>query len=293
MPEDKKPKPSQKPSLSTIAKLVGRHAIPLVGPMMTARDFISKVSLDRMAKNLDPYDYGKPGQGSISRFIDAVVLNKPEEERTETEQFLEKGYGRVPAAAYKERIDLLQMLAGKPQKYNTIEGSNYIPNIDPEKGASYVRGRGIESEIVKDLNLGQLTIRNEKDLEDLIKSKSYDKGKRGYVAVIPGLGGATYNFNRDKKGLYIDYRDVWDLNPQKGAYAEQQATPYTTMESLQNLGESALKSLGTYVVNATATPAKVYGRIYFDPKTGKPILENGPTNMPVDRIKKVLSNKSK
>lgn len=255
------------------AKSVLKYATPAVGPALAARDIISRFALSRMAENLDPYDYTSgSGKSSLQRGVEAVALGRKEPERAETEQYIEKGYGRIPEETFKERVDLLQMYAGKPQKYGTIEKSKYAPSEGAEKGKQYYRSKGIEEQIIKNLELDKREIRSEKDLENIIKQASSQKGKKGYVATIPGLGQATYGLKRDDKGLYLSYSDVWDLDPTKGGYKEQKAgVGAGTAERLMELAKTGLKKAGTYVVSAKATPTDVYGRIYFDPKTGKPI----------------------
>lgn len=277
MPKDKSPKPK----FSTIANIVAKAAIPGFGPALAARDVISKVALGRMAENLDPYNYSDAGTGksAVQRFMEAVVLNKKEEPRGDTEQYLEKGYGRKPDVAFKERVDLLQMLAGKPQKYNSIEQSKYKPSVGAKEGQQYYSSKGIEDEIIKELGLNDKNIRSAKDLLDIVtpmasvneKSKPMI-GKGGVVTTVPGLGQATYGVKRDEKGrIYLSYGDVWDLNPSQGIYADKKKASGNTLENLKNMAISGIKNAGSNIINATATPANVYGRIYFDPKTGKPI----------------------
>ena len=271
MPNDKKP------PISTLAKI----AIPAFGPALAARDIISRVALNRMAENLDPYNYSDAGTGksAVQRFIEGVVLNRKEPLRAETEQYLEKGYGNIPSPAFKERVDLLQMLAGKKQKYNTIEQSKYRPSVGAEEGQQYYSSKGIEDEIIKDLKLDEKNIRSAKDILDIItpmasigeKGKP-QIGKGGIVTSIPGLGQATYGVKRDEKGrVYLSYSDVWDLNPTQGMYADEARSSGETLEDLKNMAMQGIKKVGTNVVNATAKAPRVYGRIYFDPKTGKPI----------------------
>ena len=275
MPEDKKP------SAATIAKIAAKALIPAVGPALAARDIVSKVALTRMAENLDPYNYSDEGTGktAVQRFIEGVVLNKKEPSRMESEQYLKEGYGLKPGIAFRERVDLLQMLAGKKQKYNTIEQSKYKPSVGAEEGKQYVSSRGIEDEIIKDLKLDEKDIRSAKDVLDIIIPKaSIDEkgkpmiGKGGVVTTVPGLGQATYGVKRDEKGrLYLSYGDVWDLNPGQGIYADKKQATGQTLEDLKNMAMQGIKSAGTNIINATATAPNVYGRIYFDPKTGKPI----------------------
>jgi hypothetical protein len=276
------PKPiSKKPDLSTVKSILskGKYGAPLVGGFMAGRDLISRISLDRMAKNLNPYDYAT-GKSVIDRVVQTVFKNKKEEERALTEQYIDKGYGQRPDPQFKPRVDLLQMLAGKPQKYNTIKPSEYRPTYESDKNTQYYSSKDLENEIITALGLNEKNINLEKDILDITRENAIlnKKGEKmkgekgGYVAIVPGLGGATYGVGRDKKGIYLSYSDLWDLDPSKGTFAEEDnAYNPTTLENLKNIAVGAAKSFGTYVVNAEATPANVYGRIYFDPKTGKPI----------------------
>lgn len=280
MPEDKQSK--EKPSLSTIAKIVGKALIPGVGLPMAARDIISRVSLNRMAENLDPYNYAAGGKTAIERYYESVIKNKKEADRADTEQYIEKGYGKKPYTAFQERVDLLQMLAGKPQKYNTIQESKYRPDKSAKEGTQYYSSKGIEEEIIKDLGLEGKNIKSAKDILDIIVPRASidpDTGKpmvrpAGVVTTVPGLGQATYSAKRDPQGrIYLTYGDVWDLNPTQGLSAEPKLASTGTAEDLKNMGMKFIKEAGTNIVNATATPPNVYGRIYFDPKTGKPIRQ--------------------
>jgi hypothetical protein len=268
-------KKDRKPPASTLAKILGKFSIPIVGPVLGAKEAgkalvneASRFALDRMSENLEPYNYFNAGtkKSTVDRFIDAVVLNKKEADREETEKYIEKGYGKIPDATFKERTDLLQMLAGKKQKYNTISDSPYAPTIGGKKGSKYYRSRGIENEIIKELGLSGKNIKSIKELENAVKEKSYGRSKTGgYTAVVPGLAAATYGINEDDKGLYLSYSDLWDLNPQEGAYKDEGPIGEKIKNKVINFG----KKVATDVVNATATPANLYGRIYFDKKTGK------------------------
>lgn len=287
MPEDKKPN-KEKPPISTVAKIAAKALIPGFGLPIAVRDIASRISLDRMAENLDPYSYAAGGKTVVERFRDAVIQNQKEADRAETEQYIEKGYGMKPYTAFKERVDLLQMLAGKPQKYNTIEGSKYTPDkrYAPFKNAAedtkYYSSKSLEEEIIKDLGLEGKDIRSAKDILDIIVPKASidpDTGKpmvrpAGVVTTVPGLGQAIYSAKRDPQGrIYLTYGDVWDLNPTHGLSAEPKLSSTGTAEELKNMGIKFVKNAATNIVNATATPPSVYGRIYFDPKTGKPIRQ--------------------
>lgn len=277
MPDNKPNK--EKPPISTVAKIIGKALIPGAGPLYAARDIASRISLNRMAENLAPYDYSTPGTTAVQRFIDAVFRNKKEEDRAMLEKELQ--FDNDTWGNPKERIDLLQMLAGKQQKYNTIKESKYKPK-KPEEGTQYYSSSGIENEIVKELGLSGKDIKSAKDILDIIqpiasidpKTNKPMIGKGGVVTTVPGLGQATYSAKRDSKGrVYLEYKDIWDLNPSSGLYADEKKAGGLTAEGLKNMGIEFVKDAATNIVNATATPPKVYGRIYFDPKTGKPIRQ--------------------
>lgn len=280
--------PDNKPKPSTIAKIAAKALIPGVGLPLAVRDIASRIALSRMAENLNPYDYSVPGKTAIQRGFESVILNKKEADRAETEQYLEKGYGMKPSAAFKERVDLLQMLAGKPQQYNTIEASKYSPDTrygpfkDAEKGTKYYSSKGLEEEIIKELGLEGKSIKSAKDILDIIqpiasidpKTKKPMIRPGGVVTTVPGLGQATYSAKRDPQGrVYLTYSDIWDIDPSKGLYADEKKAGGLTAEGLKNIGINLSKEAVSNIVNATATPPNVYGRIYFDPKTGKPIRQ--------------------
>lgn len=274
--------PDKKPKASTLKSILGKakYLTPGFGVPMLARDVASRFSLNRMAQNLDPYNYTTGDRSVVERFADAVLSNKKEADRAETEQYIEKGYGMKPGVAFKERVDLLQMLAGKPQQYNTIQESQYRPDKTAKEGVQYYSSKGLEDEIIKDLGLEGKDIRSAKDILDIITpiaSIDPETGKRmirpgGVVTTVPGLGQATYSAKRDPQGrIYLTYGDVWDLNPSKGLSAEQKMAPRGSIDQLKEMAMSGVKDAASYVVNAVSTPPNVYGRIYFDPKTGKPI----------------------
>lgn len=292
---DKKPKPSA----STIKKIIEKAKEVSIAPVKAVGEF----TLNRMAENLDPYDYGQAKMGkksTIERMIGAVAMNEREPERAETEQYIEKGYGMKPYVGFKERVDLLQMLANKPQKYGTVVASKYRPTIGAEEGKQYYDVPSLQAEIIKDLGLDEKEIRHSKDILDIVMPRASINpktgkpmiGKGGVTTTIPGLGQATYGTKRDEKGrLYLSYGDVWDLNPTEGLSSEDKKISLMGVRSLEDLKDYGI-GLGTDIVATASTPTSVYGRIYFDPKTGKPILDGG-AKMPADRIKKVIAKKGK
>lgn len=273
MPDDKKPKPKQPSRADRIKSVLGDAYKAYVG--VTPAGLVSRYSLNKMSENLEPFNYSDnaTGKSTVDRFVDAVLLNKKEPSRAETEQYIQKGYGQIPTPTFKERIDLLQMVAGKPQKYNTIQESKYTPTYGAEK-KKYYSAKGVEEEIIKELGLENLSKSDKSSLEKILKDRFGEKiGKynnKYYEAIIPGLGQASYSVGSDERGPYVAYSDLWDLDPTSGAYADViKASDFTTIEGIKNFLQNIGKKAATSVVNIKATPPDVYGRIYFDPKTGK------------------------
>lgn len=179
-------------------------------------------------------------------------------------------------------MDLLNRYAGLPEKYGTLKKSNYTPSKG-NKNDSYSSSPQIERMIKE----GLPNIKTKKELEEWVKNKStieFDektkkyipiKGKGdNYVSTIPALGQGTYGIGEDKEGVYLSYYDKWDLNPFSGMYSEPEISKYTGMAD-----KSKANGIGRWLFGSedksTATrnignPANIYGRIYFDKKTGKP-----------------------
>lgn len=287
MPEPKKSDSNKKPRIakpetSTIKSIIKDRGYlePGMGILRMGRDLVSRVALNRMAKNLEPYSYANAVKGPLQRSIDAVIFNELEENRRESDRYEQTGSGRTEVPNYRERVDLLQLLAGKNQNYNTIQESDYRPSKGDTKDDKYVSSKGIEKSIIADLGLDKNPVKWQKDLVKIVTDASkrnsgkptITKSGMAQVDDVPGLGTASYGVGRDKKGIYISYSDLWDLNPTEGKNAmEIGAGGATSVEGLKNIALKAGVKAGTSIVNALATPPKVYGRIYFDPKTGKPI----------------------
>jgi hypothetical protein len=198
-----------------------------------------------------------------------TAIGEKEPNRILTERAAEQGvdpYTSMPSNEARTRLDLLNMLANKPQQYNTLEPSEYTPSIGAEKGSKYMKSAAIESDILNNMftqteqgrKILESGIRSEADLEKLLTESGlpYEKGKGGYVMKVPGLGQGTLGVKKDKNGTYLSYSDVWDVNPTSGTSGEN-----------TNLLSTAL---GKFAKAGFVSPQKVYGRIYFDEKTGKP-----------------------
>jgi len=271
---DNNPKPNPRPSLLrqlfSIAPAVTKSFVQL--PMIPLKQAAKSVNMrinENLAENLEPYGYGGSvlgdggiidkinfGVGTANKYIKAGILDIKDPSRTRIEG--------NPSNQDMLRMDLLNLYAGKPQKYNSVTKSQYAPSTSKDKNKTYfasteaeddLLSRVLDSESLSKLSKG---IKSKKDLE-LALSGAGKKSDIGYQATISGLGKATFDFGEDEKGPYMSYYDKWDLNPLAGK------------SSAIGLGKSA----DDFVVGLTealgATPPELYGRIYFDKKTGRPI----------------------
>lgn len=232
---------------------------------------LSALARKRLAQNIMPWSYDDftTGKSSIQRGVAAILLNKKEPERAEKEQYLEKGYGQVATDEDKVRLDLLSMYGGQKPKYGTLKQSAHRPAIETEAGARYLDSDVIRKGVAKQLP----SIRNASDFESYVKSLADSevvrdekgnivRGETGGIKTkVTGLGTANIAYGEDKKGPYISYYDKWDIDPTTGKYSMK-----------EGFGKEILKKVGADVLSAGAKPPEVYGRIYLDKKTGKPIL---------------------
>jgi hypothetical protein len=255
-----------------------------------------KQKLKNLASNMYPRGYSDIDNASpIDKVYSAAILNKKEKAREELDRDL-----AIPGKTFPTdsvRVDLLNRYAGLPEKYGTLKPSAYKPTIG-NNNEKYFSSPQVEREILSNLDVlsgginGKATFKTKKDLENFIAKNvashkedpshpgEFDryttmKGKgSNYVAPVPGLGQATYGIGEDEKGHYLSYYDKWDLNPYFGEYAPDQVG--VTLNSKDQLGKLLLGNEKEDVATKhIGNPTNMYGRIYFDKKTGKPKMQNG------------------
>jgi hypothetical protein len=246
---------------------------PITGPFFE-ESLLTRMALRNLSENINPYNYDDVDAQTgaqmpwYGRAVN-TVLGKKEPNRILTEKAAQQGvdpYTGKPSNEARTRLDLLNMFANKPQQYGTLQPSEYKPSIGAEKGSRYMKSKAIESDILNNMftqteqgkKILESGIRSESDLEKLLTESGlpYEKGKGGYVMKVPGLGQGTLGVKKDKDGVYLSYSDVWDVDPSSGTSGEN-----------SNLLTTAL---GKFAKAGFISPQKVYGRIYFDEKTGKP-----------------------
>jgi hypothetical protein len=313
MPEDKKPKPSvvkkEKPKASTLRSIIKDFLSSAGGTMAKGAENMSspgiakatsQFALDRMSKKITPYGYTTGEGSSLVRGAKVVGLNKMEKNRANIEKAIKEnkpkvlvGENVVDTDAAKVRLDLLNLLSNKEQRFKNIIPSEFTP-LDYKKGTKYVKSNKIDELVLSNLGIKGDKISGINDLqqaldnitatrpsgrkptEEELKISPYytpqEKvtGKYGNLVGDPVMGDATYNVGEDDKGYFISYRDTWDLNPTEGGTSEEEvlASPYSVeglLQKAKGLGKEAASGL----LKVSSSAPEIYGRIYFDKKTGK------------------------
>lgn len=214
----------------------------------------------RIIKNINPRGYQSLRHNSMERLIKAILLDEPERDKKYSEYEVEVEEARDEAGYendkwleirndhYKERTDLLSMVLGQDQKYNSIEDAIYTPSNSKDSDAKYYRSRATEARI-------QDAIDNNRDF-----SYSSLIDNRQSIPDYHDLDGNTLgNFTLsvgydEEKGLpYISYYDIWDLNP--------------FSQGVGMLGDRNIsRDMENAVYGALGLESpEIYGRVYFDP----------------------------
>lgn len=221
----------------------------------------------RLAENISPVGY----IGAKDRIYNALVLNKPQEGSYQDKSF-------NPSDANKERIDLFNMYLGRDQPYGSILPSEYGSEDNPlyrsvatEKsleqmiadayaGYKYITSPSAGRTFRQETSASPLDILNEEFKNPSYHYTPVSGDEDGYLTHGNVLGNYTGKVKQDEKGTYIEYQDVWDLNPFSGSLSVSESKEKgDRVRFLESLGQKAIG----------ATPAKIYGRIYFDPETGE------------------------
>lgn len=269
---DTNPKPGSRPSLLRQLFESGAFVPRAAGSFDVLKNVAKGVNMrinENLSENLDPYTYGegptnaeglmdklKFAAGAAKKYTRAGILNIKDPGRA----ILDKN----PSNQDMLRVDLLNIYAGKPQKYNTALKSEYKPSTSKDANKQYYRSKESEEDLLLSMldsdSLNKLSkgIKSKKDLEAAFTGKGKKVGE-GYQRTVSGLGTAKIGFGEDEKGPYVSYYDKWDLNPGSGK------------SSGLKLGKSSDDLITRLTEALGATPAEVYNRIYFDKKTGKPI----------------------
>jgi hypothetical protein len=194
-----------------------------------------------LAENIYPESYTNPAKRLWEAGIKGekhFMYNTYYDGSTGLTTTSEYGNLRSEEPSMLERIDLLQMVMGQPQKNNLIQKSKYKPTKGKDGDIQYYTSP-----------------ETDKYMRRLIERKGWDRLNEledvvgGWASWGGGvLGEFTIDRGEDERGEYISYYDKWDLNPLDHLYSNKK---------INKLVDKASKSVGI-------TSPEIYNRIYKD-----------------------------
>jgi len=214
----------------------------------------------RLADNIKPVGYANAKE----RLYNALVLNQAE---GGSPAQLRASDSLLSEEAKKHR----ESLGGN--RYNNHERSDLFTALlglgDEGLEKSQYREGAYRSPTTEGMLIEQLTGLSEEDrelqIEDMMRGASYHGSHRAGNNV---LGNFTVNRGKDEKGAYIDYYDVWDLNP-----FSQANDSFLGSYKNEPLGRTVGKAeiMAQEALFGKKAP-EVYGRVYLDdiPRDQKP-----------------------
>jgi len=150
------------------------------------------------------------GLPAINKTVSAMFnLPKSESQERKIKDLYEN---QSNIASLQEREDLLNILLGLDQEYNSISiQDEYKPSKSKDADSVYYKSPSTENYIINQL---------QKDPQKFINQiREYKDGVNYWVEDeqnkpdINTLGNYTLNIGKDDKGDYISYYDIWDLQP--------------------------------------------------------------------------------
>lgn len=243
--------------------LPGTAGLRLVTGLASLGSKVKEGVKNRLYKNIYPYGYDAqvPGKdtkaGPLQRVWNAVVKDEQEVDRKMMET--------SPSGFEKEKLDLWGMYLGKGQKFGTIKESPFKPTQSKDPNAKYYTVPKIEESFpvneikAKDINEFRDKFATLAEGGQLGNAPTgVDRKKGSAVMSQQPLGDAKFSVGEDNKGFYVSYYDKWDINPFSGGSAvESSLAKFFGMDKQDD-------------ITGTQGP-EIYGRIYFDKKTGKRI----------------------
>lgn len=253
------------------AALAVFRALAQTTPMtpLKALPAMKEVMRARLRDNMLPVGYGNP----FSRLWSAVVLNKKDPERTEMET----------SPRFEGRKAYWNKYLGYPHDEKELPPSPYRPAVSKDPKATYFASRSTEAVLPQ--NLWELSLkavdlptseheatryRSLSEVKEALRNSKYvdhklkTGGKETIQYSAPDLGIMKMDAGEDEHGYYISYYDKWDVNPFSGVTAEfnNQELPF-----LKNKGDLSM---------GFGKPFELYGRVYYDKKTGRRISPPNP-----------------
>ena len=160
------------------------------------------------------------------------------------------------------RYDAWAMYLGLPQENKTFSESKYRPSSEINKKSTYYSlPKEQEEKILRKayINKYGISLPDNTTSSSSAETRSINSimeeikrsGKRNVDSQSGVMGKYKTGFGKDEKGDYMSYYDLWDLHPKGKIFGNKEA--------------SELAGAGK--------PFEIYGRIYYDPMTGKRLEE--------------------
>jgi hypothetical protein len=265
----------------------------ILAPTVKITKELAKKELSNLGENLDPFGYSMPNEtGKVvsakERILNSGIFGSKEESRKQLEARINADKENPDNQEGMTRTDLLQLYSGRPQQYSKIEPADYVPTAGHKRGEEYVKSKFVEDALIKsiltqsDTTIPIPNLRTKADVQRYIETHGETAldvkpgaKTRGIATKVPALGTATLSAGEEGGRPYLSYSDLWDLNPYTGAFAD---TPEKEQQNWHNQWKKEGVDIATKF--AGAKPPKVYGRIYFDPETGRPIQKEDGGEIP-------------
>lgn len=219
--------------------LTGPITLPLFPKMLIDQ------AKQRIANNVFPSGYASESLNKTptQRLYDAVIKNEPEP----SSRAVSGPAPSNPSDRYNSLEERKNLLAYAMGQSNNLPAAEYKPTDAKNSDAEYFRSPTTEK------NLRQ-RLRQSKDPLKYIDTNTGD-GAVGYHTGVNTnvLGNYTLTKGEDDQGSYLSYYDEYDFDPFSG--------------KVGNAISSAAQAL------AGVRAPELYGRIYYDPKTGRPIQQ--------------------
>jgi len=205
----------------------------LGGALQVPKMFINQTK-QRIADNVFPSGYVAESLNKVpaKRIYDTVIKNEPEPGS--------RASGAIDRDSLEERKNLLAYAMGQS---DDLPAAEYKPTNAKNPDAEYFRSPVTEKNLRQELSQSK----------DPLKYIEDHAGRVGYHAGVNDnvLGNYTVTKGEGDQGSYLSYYDEYDFDPFTGKVA------------------TAISSAAQALAGVRAP--ELYGRIYYNPETGRPI----------------------
>lgn len=247
----------------------------LANTLKAAVELKNKKGLQRRVyDNLDPRgSYNYPVQHMLRAIIGNYSdFSDKDNEFNDYYNTLKNGWGSADNGKYQSKAhdELMAKYLGITKNLHKREGkslrkSKYAPSLRNSNKSTYYALPLNDDEIAGLLNTAYGTNQDNlyakksgSDLSPMAYGENRLTNAGTSIAGFNILGDYTIGKGHDKKGDYVSYYDVFDLNPYKGYFANYANNNNTSLSKYDDL------SFGL------GTPVELYDRIYLDDIMGLP-----------------------